>query len=328
MAVDGDASDLTTNVVIYPEYSGYQTAYGHTDFYGDYDYCNLYLSSSGYFDLGATGAIDVYVYDYTANVWVQDGNTSSYKSGLFLDASHINYLEVYGYTTGETYKVTAAPYSAVDGDESDLTTSDAIYPEYSDYQTAYGHSDYYGDMDYAPMYIWTSGYFDVTSTGSTAAAVYDATAGYWLFGASYMSTLYIDASHTNYVCVLGSNTGETYNVKVSPCTFADGDSSDLTANNVIYPSYSGYQTAYGHTDFSGDYDLGSLYLSSSGYYDLSTTGNIEAYVYDFTEDAWVENSSTSSCKIGLYLDTSHSYGLEVFGYTTGERYSLTVTPGS
>ena len=53
----------------------------------------------------------------------------------------------------------------------------------------------------------------------------------------------------------------------------DGDSADLTTSDYIYPSYSGYQTGYGHTDYSGDYDYGTLYLSSSGYYNATSTGN-------------------------------------------------------
>ena len=101
----------------------------------------------------------------------------------------------------------------------------------------------------------------------------------------------------------------------------DGDTSDLTYNDYIYPSYSGYTTAYGHTDWSGDSDYGYVSLSSSGYYSLSSTGNTNAYIYDATADSWVYGSSYQS---GLYLNSGHSNYVYVYGYTTGESYSVSV----
>ena len=102
----------------------------------------------------------------------------------------------------------------------------------------------------------------------------------------------------------------------------DGDSSDLTYSDYIYPSYSGYTTAYGHTDSYGDSDYGYVSLSSSGYYNLSSTGNTSAYIYDATAVSWVYGSSYQS---GLYLNSGHSNYVYVYGYTTGENYSVSVT---
>ena len=70
----------------------------------------------------------------------------------------------------------------------------------------------------------------------------------------------------------------------------DGDTADLTTSDTIYPEYSGYQTAYGHADSSSDADKGSLYLSNSGYFTLSSTGNTKSYIYDNTTATWVKSS--------------------------------------
>ena len=98
----------------------------------------------------------------------------------------------------------------------------------------------------------------------------------------------------------------------------DGDYNDL-AYTTIYPSYSGYQSAYGHTDFYGDMDYGSVYLSSSGYYNVSSTGNTSSYLYDGTTGSWLSGSYN-------YLYASHTYYDVVYGYTTGQTYSVTVSP--
>ena len=58
----------------------------------------------------------------------------------------------------------------------------------------------------------------------------------------------------------------------------DGDSSDLTTEDIIYPSYSGYQTAYGHIDSSYDYDYCTLCVTSSGYYNITSTGDTSSSI--------------------------------------------------
>lgn len=103
----------------------------------------------------------------------------------------------------------------------------------------------------------------------------------------------------------------------------DGDSADLTTSDYLYPSYSGYQTVYGHTDSYGDMDQGYFVPSSSGYYDITaSSSNINAYLYDITSSAYLYGASYQS---NLYVNSSHSYYVRVFGYSTGESYNVTVT---
>jgi len=323
---DGDYTDLTTGKYIYPEYSGYQSATGHTDYSGDIDYGSLYLSSSGYFNLTTTGDTSAYIYDATTGTAL---NGSSYNSGVYVNSGHSNYVYVSGYTTGQTYTVTVKPDTTVhvaDGDSTDLTTSKYICPEYTAYQSATGHSDSSGDWDYGSIWLNSSGYYDVTTTGSTAAAVYDKTTGAYLYGSSYQSGLYLDATHINNVAVVGFASGESYTVTVKPSTAAhDGDSTDLTTSKYICPEFSGYQTATGHTDSSGDWDYGSIWLNSSGYYDVTTTGSTAACIYDKTTGSYLYGSSYQS---NLYLDATHINNVAVVGFATGESYSVTIKPHS
>ena len=321
-ATDGDAADLTASDAIYPEYAGYQTGYGHTDSSADVDYGMLYLGTSGYFDISSTGNTAAYIYDATSGLALCG---DSYQSRVYVDAAHTNCLVVNGYTAGENYSVTvkASAAGATDGDAADLTASDAIYPEYSGYQTGYGHSDSASDSDYGMLYLGSSGYFDISSSGNTAAYIYDATTGQALYGDSYQSRVYVDASHTNCIVVNGYAAGKNYSVtvKASAATGTDGDSSDLFYD-YIYPSYSGYQTGYGHTDYGADCDYGNLVITSAGYYDVTSTGNTEAHVYDATASSWLYGTTAQT---GLYMDTAHTYYLYLYGYTTGENYSVTVT---
>ena len=129
---------------------------------------------------------------------------NGYQSNVYVDASHLNYMALVGHTSGESYSVTMTPNaSAHDGDAADLTASDAIFPEYASYRTVYGHTDSSGDWDFCPLYIAYSGYFDLSSTGNTGAAVYDSTVGEWIYGNSYQSNVFINVAHTNYLGVVG-----------------------------------------------------------------------------------------------------------------------------
>ena len=216
--------------------------------------------------------------------------------------------------------------SIYDADATDLTPGVIIYPEYLGYQTAYGHTDYYGDVDYGSLSLGASGYYDISSSGDTTSSIYDATDRVYLHGSSYQNNLYIDYTHANYVFIAGYITGENYSVSVTPISsyqLTDGDAADLTTSDYICPSYSGYQTAYGHTEYSADLDIGSLYMSSSGYYNVASTGNTYTYILDQSVGAWV-TSSSGSYTSDLYLNVGHSYYAYVYGYTAGENYSVTV----
>ena len=146
----------------------------------------------------------------------------SYTGDLYLNVGHSNYIYVYGYTTGQSYSVTVAPNTAhvSDGDASDLTTDDYIYPSYSGYQTGYGHTDFYADGDTGYLYVNNSGYYDVTSTGNTYTFVFDQSVGAWMIsaGGSYTNAIYLTAGHANYISVYGYTNGENYSVTVAPHT--------------------------------------------------------------------------------------------------------------
>ena len=149
------------------------------------------------------------------------GSSGDYKNDLYLDSTHNYNVYVYGYTVGESYSTTVTASGSTvstiyDGDDSDLTTNDVIYPEYSGYQTAYGHTDSIGDMDYGTLTLASSGYYDLSSTGNTKAAIWDATSNVWLYGNDYQSKLYVDATHANYLFVNGQNVGESYSATAKP----------------------------------------------------------------------------------------------------------------
>ena len=158
----------------------------------------------------------------------------------------------------------------------------------------------------------------MSSTGNTGAYIWDNTTSSWVNGSSYdyQTNLYLYTSHSYNVYVYGYTTGGSYTVTVQPgygsgySSGYDGDSSDFTTSDYIYPSYSGYQSGSGHTDSYGDVDYGSLYLSSSGYYTVSSTGNTGAYIWDNTTSSWV-NGSSYDYQTNLYLYTSHSYNVYV-----------------
>ena len=169
------------------------------------------MSGSGYFDLYSTGSTFAVIYDATAGSYLY-GN--SYQSNVYVNSTHANYLYVVGYATSENYCVTMMP--SIDGNSADLNNSKYICPEYSGYQTASGHTDYYGDLDSCSLWLAGSGYYDLTSTGSTFSLIFDATAGTYLYGNSYQSNLYLDATHINYLYVAGYTTGENYSVTVKP----------------------------------------------------------------------------------------------------------------
>ena len=89
---------------------------------------------------------------------------------------------------------------------------------------------------------------------------------------------------------------------------------------TVYPDYSGYQTEYGYTDYSGDMDYADVDIYYSGYYNVSSTGNTYEYFYDGTTGSYLSGTS------GVYLNANHDNYVAVYGYTTGESYSVTVTP--
>lgn len=103
-----------------------------------------------------------------------------------------------------------------DGDSTDLTNSKILDPNYGGTQTLTGHTDSYSDWDYGSLYVTTTGYYDVSSTGNTEAYVFDATAGSFVYGSNYQDNLYLDSSHTNYVYVTGYTGGTSYSVSVKP----------------------------------------------------------------------------------------------------------------
>ena len=224
--------------------------------------------------------------------------------------------------------------STYDGDSTDLTTNKTIYLYTGGSQTAPGHIDYAGDMDYCNLYIGNivgnSGLYDATSTGSTTAYIYDATAGAIVLSSSggYQSDLRINPSHTNYVCVTGYTSGQNYSVTVEPSHSHDGNATDLTTNKTIYATTSGAQTATGHTDYYDYYydeDHGNLVVDSTGYFTVSSTGNPTATVYDASNGNWVSNGGGNSTS-DLYLQANNKYSIYVYGYTNGENYSVTVAP--
>lgn len=214
---DGDYSDLTLNTTIYPEgkatwTSDPATIYGHTDGSNDWDYGNVYVTNSGWYSILSSGTSLAYVYDATAG-------TMTIGPEIYITAGHTNYLEVNSFVDGESYSVNLKPSTlshvtqAYDGDSSDLTTSKYVCPAYSGYQTATGHTDSYGDWDYGAIFlnVGQSGYYDIFTTGSTAAYFYDATAGTWLSGSQHV---YLDETHYNYFGVIGYSTGQTYTVTI------------------------------------------------------------------------------------------------------------------
>ena len=71
-------------------------------------------------------------------------------------------------------------------------------------------------------------------------------------------------------------------------------------------------------------DHGHIYLSSSGYYNISSTGNTSSYIYDNTTSSWV-TGYYSGYQNYLYLYASHNYDAYVYGYTTGQSYTVTVS---
>ena len=318
-AIDGDTADLTAADTLYADGDS-RTGYGRTDYAGDDDHGALSLSASAYYDVTSTGDTAAYVYDATTDEWLYG---DSYQNNLFLDSTHSYAVYVQGFTAGERYSVTVAAHSIIDADPADLTASDTIHANAGDYRTGYGHTDYVGDDDYGTLSLTLSGYYDVTSTGDTAAYVYDATAGAWLYGFSYQSNLYLDSSHTNYVYVQGFTAGENYSVTVSPRFIADGDESDLTAEDILNVDDEASRTGYGHTDYAGDDDQGALSLSISGHYNVTSTGDTAAYVYDATTGEWLYGDSYHS---NLFLDSTHANYVYVQGFTAGEKYSVTVEP--
>ena len=191
--------------------------------------------------------------------------------------------------------------------------------------TSSGHTDYAGEMDSYALSLSSSGFYDLHSTGATETAVWDDTAKSWLRSTSdttYCNNLYIDASHANYFYVRGHNPGEDYTAYITANTASrslDYNSSDLTPDKTVSDSSGGS----GHTDFSGDVDFGKLSVSSSGYYDLKSTGSTETAVFDVTADRWLAGSSESGngYDTNVYIDASHTNLFYVRGTSAGENYT-------
>ena len=228
-----------------------------------------------------------------------------------------------------------SPSYYTDGDLNDLTTSKYLYPGRSGYETVYGHTDAYGDQDMGSITLSSTGYYDLSSTGNTSAYIYDATAGNYVYSSSGSGTtnLYLNSSHTNYAVVYGYTYGQNYSVTLTPHSTigsfsgTDGDYTDLTTSKYVYPNYGGYQTVTGHTDSIGDWDSCNLILTSSGYYNITSTGNTHAYIYDASTATFLapEPGSTST---NLYVNAQDTNYLYIIGNTRGESYSVTVLPSS
>lgn len=112
---DGDMFDLTVDKTIAPD-KGVFTATGHTDSVGDLDFTCFSITESGYYNINSSSST-VNAADSTQNIFIydvdEDKNLSSsdgdWRNNLYVNASHTNYLVVFGYKSGEEYAVSLAP---------------------------------------------------------------------------------------------------------------------------------------------------------------------------------------------------------------------------
>ena len=316
---DGSTSSPIPHFYIYPNVNSSQSFSGQIDADGDWAVGEVYLTSSGYYDISSSDIASAYIYDATDNTWHSNDR-------MYLQSSHRNYVFVSGAEAGDAYTVTVKPNMYRDS-TCDLTTSDTLYTGYSGYQSIYGTVDYSGDTDYASLVVSSSGYYDVTtSTNNTGGFVYDASTGTCPASStgSYDTNVYLSADHANYVVVSGNVQGETYKVTVSSI---DSNASDLTGDDTIYPSNDSGQKNYGHIDYAGDVDYCSIALSSSGYYNILSSGSTYSFVYDATTGNTVY-ASNGGYSTNVYLDSSHANYAVVSGSTAGENYGVKVSSTS
>jgi len=328
---DGDSYDMTPAINATDTTPG--TFIGHTDFAGDYDYGQLTVNSSGYYELKLTTSSDQgstkNIYDYTDRVYASTNSLGYY----YVDATHQNYVEVKGgssateytnYTGTVTWKATGSTPSDTkhsDGDSDDLP-GQYIYPSntastYSDAtnNVGTGHTDSASDVDYGYLAMASSGYYDITldkagKDGGANIRIYDATVlsyvGDTTTTHNSYSNQYIDASHANYVEVTGNSDYSAgrvfYAVTANPnASVRDGDATDLTPNKYISPNSGtdSEKTNYGHTDGPGDVDYGYLNLGNMDYYDIV----IKLYS-DAARTAGNMVASTTALAHGLGVDVA------------------------
>ena len=330
MVYDGDSTDLTTSKYIYPSYSGYQSATGHTDYSGDVDYGSILLSSSGYYTIATTGVTTGgYIYDGTTSSWV-NGSSGDYQTNLYLNASHTYYAFVYGSSTTGDYTVTVRPGSAsssYDGDSADLTTSKYICPSYSGYRSATGHTDYAGDVDYGCIYLSSSGYYTIATTGvTTGGYIYDGTTSSWVNGSSgdYQTNLYLNASHTYYAFVYGSSTTGDYTVSVTPGTSSSSSDYYYYGYNLskLATNLGTEGTSFSFSFYAsqgGQVEIDAFQVSTGGTYQFDISGTMAGtgLIYDATTGVASEPSTNST---QYYLYSGHQYFAGIYSESSGTVY--------
>ena len=84
-------------------------------------------------------------------------------------------------------------------------------------------------------------------------------------------------------------------------------------------------TISGHTDYAGELDSYALSLSSSGFYDLHSTGATETAVWDDTAKCWLRSTSETTYCNNLYIDATHTNYFYVRGHSPGEEYTVYIT---
>lgn len=92
---------------IYPDSSSptYTVYGGYTDWSGDDDYAEVWNTSSRTYTGYSTGNTYIQFYDSSTSQWV---GTGGYEyASAYLVGSHYNYLIAVGYTTGQSYSVSA-----------------------------------------------------------------------------------------------------------------------------------------------------------------------------------------------------------------------------
>ena len=197
---DEDATDLTLGDTINPSSYDLQNGYGHIDASDDVDQCTLSVTHSGYYRMSLNGSIAVS--DVWARILDESGNEVRTDYNIFVDSFYLSGSHKYtieigaadGCPVGARYRVTVAALpglstgfdgdaTGMDADAEDLSAADTI--NLNTIATAYGHTEYDGDEDFGILSIASSGYYDISSTGHTAAGIYDKTEGVWLHGTKW-----------------------------------------------------------------------------------------------------------------------------------------------
>lgn len=239
---DGDSSDLTYSDYVSAGSSGGSfygsggfnvssgiTGYGHTDSYGDIDFCPLYVNSSGTYDIVTTISSGIAgIYDYTVGGWVMGSGYNNYTTGLYLDSWHTYDIGVMGFVSGESYSLavsngTTTPIGSTYSSALGMYASDiswggdmgTVYPTYGS-STAYsGYTDWYADDDYSSVMNYTSDTYYAYTTGNVNLQFFDGTLNQWVGTGGYdYASAYLEASHDNYLIAVGYTTNQSYNVTV------------------------------------------------------------------------------------------------------------------